>query len=282
MCLQLCISLPIQVRPCWAQKNVAPGMRWTPENLCHKGHGGEGRGPRPPDARPGIFVVHLPVYCYGLSSLLQTWILPETWRLLRSSQKLPSSLGELPGHLSLVTYWCMNPWTVQSRYNEHINNSPRLVEMFTLSSKKGRMILVCFSTQCNWESEKTRTGPGCQTLWVTGSSLSFLPGSWVGSQPRSRVMLRRWEHFRRWILGPLIFYSLQKWFILFTYSTHKLLLLCNLKWLQTFPQVKFFQTELVTEFVISVTVLYIPRIFYLFSACSSISCLCSLHRLLFS
>lgn len=48
--------------------------------------------------------------------LLQTWIPQENWLLLRFSQKLPSSPGDLPGHRSLDTSWSMSLWMVQSRY----------------------------------------------------------------------------------------------------------------------------------------------------------------------
>lgn len=109
-----------------------------------------------------------------MSSLLQTSILQETSLLQRFSRKLPSSPGDLPGHLSLVTYWCMNPWMVQSRYLDVYKQIPTAEWNSYMSLKVRKNYLKSVSPTLVWLGswkEISRNWTPCQTFWIISCSL---------------------------------------------------------------------------------------------------------------
>lgn len=90
-------------------------------------------------------------------------ILQETSLLLRFSQKLPSSLGDPPGHLSPVICWCMNPSMVQSRYLE-VDKLPAAVwnlYMILRGEKNHPGLFLHLRAARELEKKKKLTGTGC-------------------------------------------------------------------------------------------------------------------------
>lgn len=108
-----------------------------------------------------------------MSYLLQTSMLLETWLLPRFSRKVPSLPGNLPGHLSLVTYWCMNPQMAQSRYLEVYKQASTANWNLSVILKVGKNYLGVFLYPSATEKlEKKLIGTGCHAFWIICSSIS--------------------------------------------------------------------------------------------------------------
>ena len=146
-----------------------------------------------------------------MSSVLQTSILQETSLLRRFSRKLPSSPGDLPGHLSLVTYWCMNPWMVQSRYLDVYKQIPTAEWNSYMSLKVRKNYLKSVSPTLVWLGswkEISRNWTPCQTFWIISCSLRshFNQTPVLITSQGQELLLTRLEDILGAGLCPLVLY----------------------------------------------------------------------------